>query len=141
MLKETKNRGAGLVTVVVVLAVASILLAGAVLLSFAHYKNVIRQEMAEQELAEIELCVDVLEIDLKKNIPLNSLVQNGSFASQFYSGQCSGEGSSYVLDKVVLSIGSATIQNEEKTIFTFTCGETVKKYELKDDKSLSEVES
>ena len=60
MLKQNQNRGAGLVTVVTVLAVCSILLAGVVALSFNHYKNAIRQTQSREELAEIELFVELV---------------------------------------------------------------------------------
>ena len=64
MLKQNKNRGAGLVTVVVVLAVASILLSGAIFLAFNHYRNVINDEIAEEALAEIQLCAEVICAEL-----------------------------------------------------------------------------
>ena len=68
MLKQNQNRGAGLVTVVTVLAVCSILLAGVVALSFNHYKNAIRQTQSREELAEIELFAEIVNEALKTEI-------------------------------------------------------------------------
>lgn len=64
MLKQNKNRGAGLVTVVAVLAIASILLSGAIFLAFNHYRNVIQAEIAQQEIAELDLVADMICLQL-----------------------------------------------------------------------------
>ena len=60
MLKQNKNRGAGLVTVVAVLAISGILLSGSVFLAFNHYRNAIQREISESELAEIDLCAELI---------------------------------------------------------------------------------
>lgn len=54
------NRGAGLVTVVVVLAVCGILLAGVLSLAYQHYKNVMLSENKTEQQAEIDLYARLL---------------------------------------------------------------------------------
>jgi len=134
MFKEKKNRGAGLVTVVVVLAVASILLAGAVSISFFHYKKVLREETARQELAEIELCVEVLNVVLSKSSYSADLLSD-SFISSFYGADlCFVQDGSYHFDDVVVSIETTD------TVIQITCGETTRRYEVTNGKLEPEVE-
>jgi len=65
MLKENKNRGAGLVTVVVVLAISGILLSASIWLSFNHYKNVVNSQANDVEVAELDLCAELFQMSLK----------------------------------------------------------------------------
>lgn len=143
MLKEKKNRGAGLVTVVVVLAVASILLAGAVSISFFHYKKVLREETARQELAEIELCVEVLNVVLSKSGYSDALPLN-SFSSSFYGTDlCFEQDGSYHFDEVVVRIETPdTVVSIETpdTVIQITCGETTRRYEVTNGKLEPEAE-
>lgn len=67
MLNETKNRGAGLVTVVVVLAVCSILLSASIWLSFNHYKKSTVSSLNDTEQAELDLCAELFCMSLNKN--------------------------------------------------------------------------
>lgn|GEM_PF-1366272 len=64
MLNENKNRGAGLVTVVVVLAVCSILLSASIWLSFNHYKNVVNSKSNDAEFSELDLCAELFRMSL-----------------------------------------------------------------------------
>ena len=84
------NRGAGIVTVVVVLAVCGILLAGVLGFAYQHYKNVMLSSANDAELAEIELCSQLLLKHLNSNkTDLNSnktdLDAEGSVLNAFYA--------------------------------------------------------
>lgn len=141
MLKEAKNRGAGLVTVVVVLAVASILLSGAVFLSFSHYKRVIQREVAEQELAEIELLVKLICLELDSNATNNDIadaLKNGGLVGLYYEVSFSEPVTLPLkIDRVTINTG-----NDDK-LFVFSCGGTSKTYLFKNEsgKWTAEVKS
>jgi len=74
MIKRNANRGAGLVTVVAVLAIASILLAWTIFLSFNHYGNAIQAEENQQHLAEVELCADLIHNALNQGTSIDKLL-------------------------------------------------------------------
>ena len=57
---KNNNRGAGLVTVVTVLAVCGILLAGVLGFAYQFYKNAVLDENKSDRQAEIELFADLL---------------------------------------------------------------------------------
>jgi hypothetical protein len=78
------NRGAGLVTVVVVLAVCGILLAGVLGFAFQHYKNVLLSSAGENENAEIELCARLLLEQLNSG---KGLDESGSVFNTFYGAE------------------------------------------------------
>lgn len=85
MLKQNKNRGAGLVTVVVVLAVSSVLLSASIWLSFQHYKNVMVDESTEEVRAELDLCAELIALSMNSDSTLDSVCAHGSLLSSFYS--------------------------------------------------------
>ncbi len=136
MLKQNKNRGAGLVTVVVVLAVASILLSGAIFLAFNHYKNVINDEIAEEALAEIELCAEVICVELSdKDLSTDSFLGafvDGSFFHLFFAGLSKEE-----YDEPPQSVDYFQISEDEK-IITFEDFE-IKNIVLAEENDISKV--
>lgn len=77
------NRGAGIVTVVTVLAVCGILLAGVLGFAYQHYKNVMLSSANDAELAEIELCSQLLLKHLNSN--KTDLDADGSVLNAFYA--------------------------------------------------------
>ncbi len=79
MLKKNKNRGAGLVTVVAVLAVSSILLSGSIWLSFNHYKNVMTNKTNDDAYAELDLCAELICMSLSGHYNLDEIL------TQYYS--------------------------------------------------------
>ncbi len=85
MLKKNKNRGAGLVTVVVVLAVSSILLSASIWLSFQHYKNVLISETKDEERAELDLFAELICMSMNSGLTLESVCSSDSALSSFYS--------------------------------------------------------
>ena len=135
MFKLNKNRGAGLVTVVVVMAIASILLAWTILLSFTHYKNAIQAEKDQQNLAEVELCAELIYEALTQGASIDNLllVTDGKNLLQtFYEGGCSevtdGE---YLFEDVRITI----VFVEEKTYkLTVICDTVTKVYQLVGEK-------
>ena len=135
MFKLNKNRGAGLVTVVVVMAIASILLAWTILLSFTHYKNAIQAEKDQQNLAEAELCAELIFEALTQGASIDNLllVTDGKNLLQaFYEGGCSevtdGE---YLFEDVRITI----VCVEEKTYkLTVICDTVTKVYQLVGEK-------
>lgn len=85
MLKECKNRGAGLVTVVVVLAVSGILLSGVLLLSYSHYKNVMTAEIQNNERAELDLCAELVCMTMTQPTDtLDAICKEDTLLSHFY---------------------------------------------------------
>ncbi len=135
MFKLNKNRGAGLVTVVVVMAIASILLAWTILLSFTHYKNAIQAEKDQQNLAEAELCAELIYEALTQGASIDNLllVTDGKNLLQaFYEGGCDevtdGE---YLFEDVRITI----VFVEEKTYkLTIICDTVTKVYQLVGEK-------
>ena len=127
MLKQNQNRGAGLVTVVTVLAVCSILLAGVVALSFNHYKNAIRQTQSRDELAEIELFAEIVNEALKTEIVNSETVftdfPEPSLLSSFYDVSTV---QNMVFEKISVSV--------QAQVYTVTCGNTSRKYHFTDEK-------
>ena len=131
MFKLNKNRGAGLVTVVVVMAIASILLAWTILLSFTHYKNAIQAEKDQQNLAEAELCAELIFEALTQGASIDNLllVTDGKNLLQaFYEGGCSEVTSGeYRFEDVRITI----VCVEEKTYkLTVICDTVTKEYQL-----------
>lgn len=132
MFKLNKNRGAGLVTVVVVMAIASILLAWTILLSFTHYKNAIQAEKDQQNLAEVELCAELIYEALTNNASIDDLLLNESdetnLLQAFYEGGCDevtdGE---YRFEDVRVTIVPAEDQTYKLTI---NCDTVTKVYQL-----------
>lgn len=59
-MRNHKNRGAGLVTVVVVFAISGILLSGALWLAYSHYKKVMKTETTAAARDEVELCAELV---------------------------------------------------------------------------------
>lgn len=131
MFKLNKNRGAGLVTVVVVMAIASILLAWTILLSFTHYKNAIQAEKDQQNLAEVELCAELIFEALTQGASIDNLllVTDGKNLLQtFYEGGCDevtdGE---YLFEDVRVTIVPAEDQTYKLTVI---CDTVTKVYQL-----------
>lgn len=121
MIKQNKNRGAGLVTVVTVLAVCSILLAGVVALSFNHYKNAIRQTQSREELAEIELFVELVNEALTKGVSPDDV-----FASELIT-------SFYSVDEENVSIPfrfQRVFVTFENDVYSVSCGETSREFQM-----------
>ena len=125
MLKQNQNRGAGLVTVVTVLAVCSILLAGVVALSFNHYKNAIRQTQSREELAEIELFVELVNEALSqmgsKDDPANVFTAS-NLLNSFYGATAE---QNMVFENVTVSL-----QSESDRVYIVTCGDTVRELQM-----------
>ena len=125
MLKQNQNRGAGLVTVVTVLAVCSILLAGVVAVSFNHYKNVIRQTQSREELAEIELFVELVNEALaqmdSKDDPANVFTASNMLNS-FYEATAE---QSMVFENVTVSL-----ESESDRVYSVSCGETSREFQM-----------
>ena len=115
MLKQNKNRGAGLVTVVVVLAVASILLSGAIFLAFNHYRNVINDEIAEEALTEIQLCAEVICVELGSkelsSVAFLKAFEDGSFVHLYFAGLNKSE-----YDELTKPIGYFRITDDGKSV-------------------------
>lgn len=135
MFKLNKNRGAGLVTVVVVMAIASILLAWTILLSFTHYKNAIQAEKDQQNLAEAELCAELIHEALTQGASIDNLllVTDGKNLLQaFYEGGCSevtdGE---YRFEDVRVTIVCVEEKNYKLTVI---CDTVTKVYQLVGEK-------
>ena len=135
MFKLNKNRGAGLVTVVVVMAIASILLAWTILLSFTHYKNAIQAEKDQQNLAEAELCAELIHEALTQGASIDNLllVTDGKNLLQaFYEGGCSevtdGE---YSFEDVRVTIVCVEEKNYKLTVI---CDTVTKVYQLVGEK-------
>ena len=134
MLKQNKNRGAGLVTVVTVLAVCSILLAGVVALSFNHYKNAIRQTQSREELAEIELFAEIV------NAALTNYAQDTVFESDlllsFYSVDRAENSWVYVSrpisEQSLYEMPRVVVVNEGDR-YTVSCGNSSREYQFADD--------
>lgn len=134
MLKQNKNRGAGLVTVVTVLAVCSILLAGVVALSFNHYKNAIRQTQSREELAEIELFAEIV------NAALTNYAQDTVFESDlllsFYSVVRAENSWVYVSrpisEQSLYEMPRVVVVNEGDR-YTVSCGNSSREYQFTDD--------
>ncbi len=131
MFKLNKNRGAGLVTVVVVMAIASILLAWTILLSFTHYKNAIQAEKDQQNLAEVELCAELIFEALTQGASIDNLllVTDGKNLLQaFYEGGCAEvTDEEYLFEDVRITI----VFVEEKTYkLTINCDTVTKVYQL-----------
>lgn len=136
MFKLNKNRGAGLVTVVVVMAIASILLAWTILLSFTHYKTAIQAEKDQKNLAEVELCAELIYEALTNNASIDDLLLNESdetnLLQAFYEGGCSEVTSGeYRFEDVRVTI----VCVEEKTYkLTVICDTVTKVYQLVGEK-------
>lgn len=64
MMHVARNRGASLVTVIVVIAVSGILLAGALGLAYSHYKNIMLTETTSSNRAELDLCDELVRMSL-----------------------------------------------------------------------------
>jgi Tfp pilus assembly protein PilE len=134
MLKQNQNRGAGLVTVVTVLAVCSILLAGVVALSFNHYKNAIRQTQSREELAEIELFAEIV------NAALTNYAQDTVFESDlllsFYSVERAENSWVYVSrpisEQSLYEMPRVVVVNEGDR-YTVSCGNSSREYHFTDD--------
>lgn len=118
MLKQNQNRGAGLVTVVTVLAVCSILLAGVVALSFNHYKNAIRQTQSREELAEIELFAELVNKAMNENASPEDAF-NSELLISFYNASDHQSGSTFVFEKIIVEV----ITEEDKKIYRVKYGE------------------
>ena len=132
MIKQNKNRGAGLVTVVTVLAVCSILLAGVVAISFNHYKNAIRQTQSREELAEIELFAELVgELNIDSFDAIASIdeeAQEATLLAAFYSFTESVDPNSGNAIWRFESVPSGE-KSRSSTIYVTAIGE--KKYEVK----------
>lgn len=131
MFKLNKNRGAGLVTVVVVMAIASILLAWTILLSFTHYKNAIQAEKDQQNLAEVELCAELIFEALTQGASIDNLLlvtDETNLLQAFYEGGCSevtdGE---YLFEDVRITIVCVKDQTYKLTVI---CDTVTKEYQL-----------
>ncbi len=85
-MSDVRNRGAGLVTVVVILAVSGILLSGALWLAVAHYKSAVRTENTLSARAEITLCTKLVQMTLGENgkISFEALLDSNTPLCQFY---------------------------------------------------------
>lgn len=131
MFKLNKNRGAGLVTVVVVMAIASILLAWTILLSFTHYKNAIQAEKDQQNLAEVELCAELIFEALTQGASIDNLllVTDGKNLLQaFYEGGCAEvTGGEYRFEDVRITIVCVEDQTYKLTVI---CDTVTKVYQL-----------
>lgn len=85
MLKQNKNRGAGLVTVVVVLAVSSVLLSASIWLSFQHYKTVMLDESTDEVRAELDLCAELIALSMDSDTTIDSVCDLSGLFSTYYS--------------------------------------------------------
>lgn len=75
MIRTARNRGASLVTVIVVIAVSGILLAGALGLAYSHYKSIMLTETTSSNRAELDLCDELVRMSLDSTTPnIESLV-------------------------------------------------------------------
>lgn len=138
MIKRNANRGAGLVTVVAVLAIASIFLAWTIFLSFNHYRNAIQAEEDQQHLAEVELCAELIYEALTHGASINDLLpvsdESGekNLLQAFYVGRFSevtnGE---YLFDDVRATI---VFVKDETYKLSITCGTVTKVYQLVGEK-------
>lgn len=121
-------------TVVAVLAIASIFLAWTIFLSFNHYRNAIQAEEDQQHLAEVELCAELIYEALTHGASINDLLpvsdESGekNLLQAFYVGGFSevtnGE---YLFDDVRATI---VFVKDETYKLSITCGTVTKVYQL-----------
>ena len=122
MLKQNKNRGAGLVTVVAVLAISGILLSGSVFLAFNHYRNAIQREISESELAEIDLCAELIcttlaDQEFSEDVFTHAF-QNGTLLHLFFASLSESEFENqedlpafFQIENDVITFSGFTIEN------------------------------
>ncbi len=122
MVKRNANRGAGLVTVVAVLAIASILLAWTIFLSFNHYGNAIQAEENQQHLAEVELCADLIHNALNQGTSIDNLLletDGKNLLVAFFDSCSSGLDGEYPEDYLFDGV-SVTVEKPEGETYIIT---------------------
>ncbi len=124
---HNRNRGAGIVTVVAVLAVCGILLAGVLGFSYRQYKLAMQEESSDTAFAEIDLCAQLLLRHLNSGI--TGMDDEGSVFNSFYAFETSEQDKTSVVmcedDKtctIWLADGAFLLlqQDEEETIEKYT---------------------
>ena len=118
MLSKNKNRGAGLVTVVVVIAVSSILLSASIWLSFTHYNNIMLEQIKETAEAELDVCAELIGLTDSENLL--------SVLSDFYqpdNGVVAADGTSWTVSCTDFSIEICKNEFDGKYILKYKRGD------------------